>query len=477
MTTAHKPLYEKVSDVVNSMIEDGRLSRGSKAPSLRKMSQQLKVSISTVTKAYMNLEDQGILHAKPQSGYFVQKCIKTEPDMPRWPAPAKTPKPIHSEKVLEGIFAAANQENFLSLGAAIPSAELMPSKALARATRQVLTRHPEDIVNYCFSPGLVELRRLIAYRTLEAGCQVSPDDVHITSGGMEAVILALSAVTQPGDIVAIESPTYFGLLQAIEHRGLLAVEIETDPVTGMNLDCLEETIRNENIKAVLTVPNFSNPTGSLMPEANKARLVDLLAQHNIPLMEDDIMGDLYFGENRPPLCKKFDKKGLVLTCSSFSKTTAPGFRVGWVLPGRFKESVLKTASALTQVTASITQLAIAELLRSGYYDRHLNRLRRAYQHQTEQVRMEVAAHFPEGTRISRPKGGFILWVQLPQRINSREMYQQAMEAGISLTPGDLFSVSRKYQNFIRLCAGYPMTEQVSQAIATLGRIAHNMLNK
>lgn len=470
----HNPLYEQVSDLLKEMISDGRLSQGDKVPSLRKMSRQLKVSIATITKAYMNLEDRGILEVKPQSGYYVRKNLQAEPSTPDWTPPGDQPLAVQSDKVLENIFTTVSDPDFVSLGAAIPSAELLPTKALARTARQIISRDPASIVNYCFAPGLLDLRRQIAYRALDAGCQISPDAVQIMPGGIEAISLAITTVTQPGDIVLVESPTYFGLLQAIEAHGLLALEIDTHPETGLNLDAVEVAINQTKIKAVLTIPNFSNPTGSLMPDANKKRLVEMLAEKQIPLIEDDIFGDLYFGNERPPLCKKYDQQGLVLSCSSFSKTLAPGFRVGWILPGKYADSALETTCSHNKMAASITQITTSEFLRNGHYDRHLEKLRIAYRNQLEQMRMEVAESFPEGTRISRPQGGFILWIQLPNNINAREMAALALQQGVSLTPGDLFSASRRYPDFIRLCAGEPMSARVSQAIEKLGKIANDL---
>jgi DNA-binding transcriptional MocR family regulator len=219
------------------------------------------------------------------------------------------------------------------------------------------------------------------------------------------------------------------------------------------------------------VANFHNPVGSLMPDAGKQRLVAMLAERGIPLIEDDIFGDLHFGETRPRIAKCFDRDGLVLTCSSFSKTLAPGYRIGWVIPGRFAAAVLKIKRSMG-FSATPTQLAVAEFLRSGGYDRHLRRLRAAYRDQVQRMRDHIAQVFPAGTRITRPQGGFVLWVELPPGVDSMELFEQALAAGVSIAPGTLFSPTQKYRRFIRLNAGMVWSDPLRAAVDTLGRLVH-----
>jgi DNA-binding transcriptional MocR family regulator len=375
---------------------------------------------------------------------------------------------------VETIFSLANQPDIVPLGVANPSPELLPVRALNRALRDVASRAPQATVNYTFPPGNAELRRQIAFRAADFGSEVDPNDVIITTGATEAISVALQTVAKPGDIIAVESPTYFSGLQIIERLGMLALEIDTDPQEGMCLDALERALKNHPVKAVLTVGNFSNPTGGLMPDVAKAELVEILAEHDIPLIEDDVMGDLHFGELRPRSCQAFDREGRVITCSSFSKTVAPGYRVGWVLPGRYRQQIMQGKQLASSASASVTQMAMAEFLASGQYDRHLARLRRACREQVERLRYAVAEHFPAGTRVTRPQGGSTLWVQLPRGVDSNQMYQEALRAGISVTPGTLFSATGKYQNFIRLCAGHPWSPQIERAVHVLGDIAAAM---
>jgi len=466
-------LYDQVGQLVVDMIDKQTLQPGDRVPSLRKMSRQLKVSVTTVMQAYGALEEQGFIEARPQSGYFVRARRRAEPQVPRKSRPRSEPRPVAVGDTVAAILAATKQRGVMPLGVANPSTELLPVKAMNRALARVSADQSLASIDYCFPPGHEELRRQIAFRTVDLGCNVGPDDIVIANGCTEALSLSLSAVARHGDVIAVESPAYFFILEMIERLGMLALEICTDAETGMCLDTLERELDRHDVRAVVTVANFHNPVGSLMPDTSKQRLVTMLAERAIPLIEDDIFGDLHFGETRPRIAKCFDRDGLVLTCSSFSKTLAPGYRVGWVIPGRFSEAVLKNKRTMG-FSATPTQLAVAEFLRSGGYDRHLRRLRTAYRDQVQRMRYHVAQVFPEGTRITRPQGGFVLWIELPLGVDSLELHELALQQGVSIAPGTLFSPTQKYRRFIRLNAGMVWSDEVRGAVDTLGEIVHEL---
>jgi len=319
-------------------------------------------------------------------------------------------------------------------------------------------------------PGCERLRTQIAKRSILAGFSVRPDQVLITSGCVEAVLLALRATCRAGDTIAVESPFYFNFLQLVAEMGLKALEIPSTMKEGISIEALRYAIEQNRISACLVIPNFGNPLGNLMPDERKKELVDLLAEHNIPLIEDDIYGDLVFGNERPVAAKAFDRKGLVIYCSSFSKTIAPGYRVGWTIGGRFQGEMERLKMMINLATASPTQLALAEFLATGGYDHHLRTIRRIYARNISVMTDLIARHFPAGTSMSRPRGGFILWVEMPSRTDSLALYQRAAEEGISITPGPLFSLSGKFGNYIRLSAAY-FDEKVERAIEALGRLA------
>ncbi len=469
-------LYDQVTRHILDLVEKGTLKPGDRAPSLRGLSKQLRVSISTVNQAYAALQELGVLRVRPQSGYFVDAQVEGQQrsQPPRKTTVSRQPRKVRFGELFEEIFNVANDPEVVPLGAAVPGIELMPVKGLLRATQRAAARQPERALDYCFPPGNADLRYEIARRYVGLGLSVDPANVIITSGCSEALALSLQTVTRRGDIVAVESPTYFSVLRLIERMGLLAVEIDSDPETGLCLDALENAIETMNIKALVAVLNFSNPVGSLMPDAHKERLVGMLEQAGIPLIEDDIYGDLHFGEQRPAIGKCYDREGIVLTCSSFSKTIAPGYRIGWVIADRYRDDLLEWKQATSSAMCSLPQMAMADYLRSGEYERHLVRLRKDYRLQVDKMRFMLAQHFPKGTRISNPQGGFVLWVEMPRGIDALELLNRALREKISLTPGLMFSATRKFRNFVRINCGYPWDARIERAVVRLGELIADM---
>jgi DNA-binding transcriptional MocR family regulator len=280
----------------------------------------------------------------------------------------------------------------------------------------------------------------------------------------------LRAVARPGDVIAIESPTFFGILQIIESLGMRVCEIPTYPREGICLDELAMRLKSCRIKACVFTLNFSNPLGSCMPDEKKKALVKLLASHEIPLIEDDLYGNLAFGPKRPKVAKAFDEHGWVMLCDSFTKTLSPGCRIGWVAPGRFKAQVEFLKFVNTRATPSLPQMAIAEFLQNGGYDHHLRKIRKFYATQMQLMTDAIIRHFPPGTKLTRPTGGMCLWVELPAHIDSLLVHERAMAAGISVAPGPIFSAKQKFKNFIRINSGNPWSETIANAVRDLGRI-------
>ena len=475
MQTATAPqeafLYEQVEDLVTAMIGEGVLRPGERVPSLRHMSRQARVSIATVSQAYAELERKGFIEARPKSGFYVRPPRGREPSLPRMPSPAANPRRVRKGDLIDTIFAGCREPGLVSLGVANPSPELLPSRALSRSMSRVVGQAGVAGLEYCFPPGADELRRQIAYRSADLGCAVSPEEVLVTSGATESLAIAVQSVARPGDVIAVESPAYFLILRLMEQLGMLVQEVRTDPERGLCVESLAEIVERVPVRAVVTVTNFHNPLGAAMPEDRKRALVELLARHEIPLIDDDLYGDLSFEEPRPRLAKAYDRDGLVLTSSSFSKTLAPGYRVGWLLAGRYQEQAMHWKQAMSGSTPTLCQLAIADFLRTGDYDRHLRRIRRVYRDQVERMRFLIAEHFPSGTRVSRPQGGFVLWVELPRGVDGETLFEHCMRRHVSITPGTLFSPSRKFRNFVRLSCGMPWSERVEQAVLVVAEEA------
>jgi DNA-binding transcriptional MocR family regulator len=461
-------LYGNIARNVSKLIEEGALRTGDKLPSLRRASRQHKVSVTTAVRAYLTLENRGLIEARPKSGFFVrQQRNLAEPLIYR---PNAQSVARQSKTLLARVIDTISMPDVVPFGIGSPSAALLPVRKLNRMLCAAARTHSLQTIQYERPPGCAVLRRALARRGLDWGITVSPDEIITTNGGMEALSLALRAVTKPGDSVAVESPTDFGVLQAMEQLGLNAVEIATHPRLGMCPTELESVIQTRRIKACLLIPNFNNPLGSLMPDAHKQRLVTALARREIPLIEDDLYGDLYFGASRPHVARSFDTKGLVILCGSFSKTLAPGYRVGWMMPGRFFEKARNLKTTSSGMTAAVLQLAIADYVNNGGYDHHLRSLRQALKRQVEQVSQAITETFPAETKLTRPSGGFVLWVELPKRVDALRIFAQARDHKVSVAPGPLFSPRGSYNNCIRLSCAHPWSPQLEHGISVLGRL-------
>jgi DNA-binding transcriptional MocR family regulator len=463
-------LYRRVALRISELIEHGTLRAGERVPSVRKCSEQQNVSIATVMQAYRLLENRGIIEARPQSGYYVKAQRWVPPPEPERSNPAPRAVNVQMGDLVLQVVKAGRDPGHVRLGATLPSPELFPLKELNRTMAAVGRRWPLAAHSYDAPPGNQLLRVQIARRAMEAGCTLAPDDIVTTTGATEALNLCLRAVAKPGDVIAIESPAFFGILQIIESLGMRVCEIPTYPREGICLDELAARLTCCKIKACVFTLNYSNPLGSCMPDEKKRQLVRLLAEHEVPLIEDDIYGNLSFGNVRPKVAKAFDQEGWVMLCDSFTKTLSPGFRVGWVAPGRFKDKVEFLKFVNTSATASLPQMAIAEFLQNGGYDHHLRKIRKFYASQMQRMTEAVCRSFPEGTKVTRPTGGMCLWVELPPEIDALKLYQQALSAKISIAPGPLFSAKQNYQNFIRLNCGNPWSEAVENAVRKLGDI-------
>jgi len=467
-------LYEQVALEISGLIGQGTFRAGDRVPSIRQLSRRFDVSINTVMQAYTLLEDQRLIEARPQSGYYVRNRAPEirEPELQS--RAIITPATVTISDLCQQAMRNMTNPDLLPLGRAIPDSQNLPIGKLNRIMASELRRSGEQSVQYHMPPGYERLRVQIARRAIMAGISAGPDEVLITSGCVEAVLLALRATCRTGDTIAVESPFYFNFLQMIAELGLKALEIPSTPREGISIEALRYAIEHNKVSACLVIANFGNPLGSLMPEERKRELVALLAANEIPLIEDDIYGDLVFGNERPSAAKSFDSSDLVIYCSSFSKTIAPGYRVGWAIAGRFQGEMERLKMMMNVATASPTQLALAEFLATGGYDHHLRSIRRVHARNISQMTDAVVRYFPAGTCMTRPTGGFILWVEMPSGTDAIRLYHRALECGISIVPGPLFSLSGKYGNHIRLSAAR-WDEQTERGIRTLGGLAHELL--
>ena len=470
------PLYDRLARELRECIVTGVYGAGERLPGVRTLSRTRGVSVATVLAAYRRLEDDVLIEARPRSGYYVRNRPTKAIPAPARSAPAAQPSPVTGQELVLSLVKASNDPAVVQFGAAVPDPSFLPVRAVERALARAARQHRNRAAAYAFPPGLPELRRQIARRMSAYGCATGADDVVITNGCQEALVLALRAVTRPGDVVAIESPTFYGLLQALDSLQLEALEIPTDPVDGLSLEALQLALERWPVRACIATPNFSNPLGYCMSESRKRRLLTLLGARGVPLIEDDIYGDLGFGPRRPPPCLALSEGtgAEVLYCASFSKTLSPGLRVGWLVPGRHQARVEYLKYVLNMASPTVPQLALADVLHSGGYERHLRTVRSDYARAVGRMIEAVTRHFPAGTRITQPAGGFVVWVELAPQVDSLRLAQLARAEGVSIAPGPIFSATQKYRNFMRLSCACPWHSDVETALARLGTLTANL---
>lgn len=464
--------YSQVGKHILELVESGTLRPGERIPSLRQMSTKMRVSITTVSQAYVELESQGIIESRPKSGFFVCSDFRRLPPPPVLEAKIPIePRELNRSELIKTVRDLLGRKDILPFGVACPDASLLPGRDLSRIMASVLREHPDSIIGYEMVSGNPELRKQIALRCMDAGASVQPDDIIITTGAMEGISIAIRCLTRPGDVVAIQSPAFYCFLQLLDTLGLRVIEIPSHPEGGISPADLAEAINQYDIKACVLNPNFNNPDGSIMSDEAKEEIVNLLANKSIPLIEDDVSGDVHFGPTRPHVCKKYDRKGLVMLCSSFSKTIAPGYRVGWLIPGRFQEKAQTIKVDTSVCTASPSQVAVAEFLRTGKYERHLKKLRSSIEKQMKTMQLAISRYFPNETKVTRPSGGALLWVELPKHVDSKEFFFRARAQSIGIVPGLICSTFDKYKNFIRLTCSGVWNKEIEKGIEKLGQLA------
>jgi DNA-binding transcriptional MocR family regulator len=467
--------YVGLADSIEAQIRSGVYRAGEKLPSIRRWRASTGLSITTVYQAMIELEKRGLVDSRPKSGYVIQPLMTPLLPLPDFKQPRIQPRKVTINSLAFTIMEAMGRPDVLQLGGSVITPELLPGKALIQGLRATSSRELQRMLaSYEHPMGHAVLRRQIAQRAMTSGLSLSPDEVMITNGCFEAVAICLKAVANPGDTVVVESPTFPWYLQLIEDAGMFALEVPADPQAGTDLRALEHVLRRHRVNACIFNANFQNPLGFVASEAHKRELVRLVTERGIALIEDDIYGELYFDRSRPSALKVFDTRGLVLHCASFSKTLAPGVRVGWTMPGRFLERVKRLKLHTCIASPSLTQHLVSRYLRGGGFDRHLRRLRTALHNHMTTMTLAIARHFPAETKISAPRGGLTLWVQLPGAVDSLELFRRALEANIAVLPGVICSNDRMYQDCVRLSYGQPWSAAIDEGLRKLAALAREL---
>lgn len=466
-------LYDKIASGIADQIKSGLLKPGDKLPSVRLLCQEFNVGMNTAKRVFLELESQSLVDSRPQSGYFVSRQSYKELPLPDVSRPSLIASEQEPNELISKVYANMGREDLTLFSIAAPSGELLPLAKLKKEIINASRTLKDGGTKYESAQGNINLRRMVAVRSLAWAGNLQEDDLITTNGGMEALAFCVMALAKPGDTIAVESPCYPGILQLALSLNLKVLELPTHPVTGIEIDALEQLIPEINI--CLLIPNFNTPLGSCMPDENKEKVVNLLSRHKIPLIEDDVYGDIYFENKRPKCCKSFDKEGNVLWCSSVSKNLAPGYRVGWIAPGKYKDKILKLKLTQTISSTSITHEAVANFLKTGKYENHLRFFRKTLKDNCQNYERTIIEYFPTDTKISRPQGGLTLWIELNPTINTIQLYDLAMEKNISISPGRMFTLQDQFQNCLRLCIGLPWSEDLKEKLKEIGYLAKQMM--
>lgn len=465
-------LYNEIANNIANKIKNGILKTGERLPSVRILSKEHGISVNTAKRVFLELEAQSLIHSKPQSGYFVSRLEHLKLPLPETSQPLPVAKNVEPNEIISSVYSTMGRKDLMPFSIGVPSGSLLP---LAKLKKEIVlaTRELKD-GGTAYEPlqGNIKLRRMVAARSLAWNGNLKETDLITTNGCMNALALCLMALTKQGDTIALESPCYPGILQLAVSLGLKVLEVATHPVSGIDIEALKKLLPKINV--CLLVPNFNTPLGYCMPDESKKEIVTLLSKYNIPLIEDDTYGDIHFGTERPKCCKSFDTDGTVLWCGSVSKTLSPGYRVGWVAPGKFKEQILKLKLVHSLSATSVVHEAVGNFLLTGKYENHLRHFRKTLQENYDRYALVIAEHFPNGTKISRPHGGLALWVEFPKEIDTTELYDLAIKQKISIAPGRMFTLQNQFQNCMRLCIGLPWTDELKFKLKQLGGLAKNL---
>jgi len=473
-TPGQQHLYLKLSGMIEDQINRDLLKIGDKIPSVRIMKKDHGVSTSTVLQAYYHLESKGLIEARPQSGYYVRFSPKQFPSQPTKSKSDYKPGSDPAEEIIDEVYQIMTGGDRIVFSLGVPSLQILPVSKLNKALSEASRKLPFGGTGYENVQGNLRLRNQIAKRSLIWEGRLTAQDIITTAGCMDALSLSLASITEKGDTIVVESPCFFSILQLAVNMGLKVIELPTDPDLGVDLEALQKTINSKKIKAIVLISNFSNPLGTCIPDDHKKEIVRLIQKYNIALIEDDIYGDIYFTKSRPKTCKSFDDSGNIILCSSFSKTLAPGYRVGWVAPGRFFEKINRLKLYREVSTATLLQEAIALFLENGRYEHHLRKLRNVLHINCMQYLRTISGFFPAGIKISHPQGGLFLWVECEKRIDAYKLYKKAVKNNISIAPGRMFTLKNQFNNCMRLSYGLPWNERIEEALIRLGKFINEM---
>jgi len=456
------PKYITIAQQIIASIDMGHIEANSKLPSLRIFCQLHHISMTTALACYRYLEQHGYVIAEYKKGYYVQP-----------PSPEKNiiNFPIFQSTVTTNItrreLRVAEMGKY-SLATAQLDAKLIDDTLLKRSLKAI-TKLTNFTLNYDEAQGNSQLRHQLSKHFNGQGFLCPHEELVITHGCLDAVLMALECVSKPGDVIAITSPCYSGLLDllAILDRAILEIP---STANGIELVQLEQAMKANKISACLLTANHQNPTGHSLSNQQKQEVVKLATQYSIPIIEDDVFRELSHQQSIPLPLKYFDQQGWVIWCSSASKTLAPGLRIGWCLPGRFKNKFIQQRMARTLGHNQPLQLALADYIANGYYDTHIKKINRTLAVHCSDYIEFLHLNLPKGSEVFTPNGGLVLWIRL-LNVNSEKLTTMLLTHGVHIRPGNLFSTTELYQDCVRLNIGQIPSKYIYSQLSLICELA------
>lgn len=461
--------FEAFTSDIQQNIRDGIYKPGHKLPSVRELQKRYKISISTIQNGYEHLVMLGLVVPVAKSGYYVAM----HPDEKQNVLPPG--KPVVRDAIFEKntgwITSSRGEKKIQEFNVATPGDLIISQKLLLRTMQQIIREKGVGLLRYYPSNGSEELKSNIVKHAAGYKTRIDARELVITDGAIQALYIGLSAVCRTGDVIAVESPCVFSVLEVIRVLGLKVIEVPINYKDGFDVDFFKRACRTNKIRAVVVTPNFHNPTGLLLSDEAKRAIVDIALQHNVVIIENDIYGDLYFSGTRPSTLKSYDESGSVMTYSSYAKTLAPGIRLGWLSSGKFLEKAEQIRFSIGSTVSPVYQETVNRLLSTNSYNRHVRSFRMQLAKNAYFTINLLAKHFPEGTFIVPPAGGYNIWVQLPGDVNIDTFYRHCEKIGVKFTPGNTFSFSGKFAHNFRIVFADKYSPPKIRALKAAGNFA------
>jgi DNA-binding transcriptional MocR family regulator len=453
--------YRSVYERYRGLVESGAFAAGERLPSLREVAREEGVGLNTARAAFGLLEDEGLVRAFERGGFYARPRAGSALGAYRAPVALREVEGLSAAQKIDYLLAAGGRRAGFAL--AEPDPAFLPAARLERLYASLAG----SWIGYGDQSGEEELRNRITstYRRLHGSLE--PGDVVVTSGATEAIGMAVRAFVGPGDAVAVESPTYYDYFRHLAAARARVVEVPVLPGRGMDLDLLAKRLRRGRLRMIIAQPNVQNPTGAVMPDGDKRRLVELAARSGAILVQDDVYGDLAFSRERPANLSALGGYERIVYLSSFSKCLAPGLRIGWMSAPALREELARAKGLASLATNRPAQRVLAAYLEGPAFRRHLAAMREALARQLEDYLELLGSALPEGSSVMRPAGGCLLWIGLPAGCDASALFESAAREGILVAPGELFSTNPYFRGHLRINFGYRIT---ARRRAQLGRL-------